>query len=440
MADRLSGPPARAFRTLLAGATLSSTGYLLVLSVTPLLSRSYLPDSGWIGLPNAALILGVAVGSPILAWLFGRWGRAPALALGCGVAALASAGIALSAWGGGAFWLHLAVSLVLGAGYAAYHQTRFTAALLVPPSRSGRAIGMVVWVAVAGAFVAPVLFGWIEESLAPGAGARARIPFAYAFAAVFYAGAGLVFARSRTLRAQRALGRARPAGDTVVRKAPDADSPGLDSPAPDPAFRRTFALALVSLVSAQAGMMILMTMAPLQVVAGGGSFAGLGAMMGAHNLGMFLLSPLVGVLCDRVGERPVIALGGGTLAGAGLLAAFGPGGGAALGIALYLVGLGWCFAFVAASTLLSGGPDSPAKVRRQGLADSLNWSCAGAACIASGLLMTRFGFEAVAFACAALGVVSLAGAIVRQVERSGRGRSERRSLDRHRPLGRNPLP
>ena len=378
---------------------LSSTAYLLVLSVTPLLSRHYLPESGWIGLPNAALILGVAAGSPVLTWLFARWGRPPALALGFGVAALAAAGIALSAWREGGFGFHLVASLVLGSGYAAYHLTRYTAALLVPPSRSGRAIGLVVWMAVAGAFVAPVLFGWIERTIVPRGGEA--IPFAYAFAAVFYAAGGLLFFRSRSLRARRSL--------RAGRAAPSAGSGG--QPRGEPGFRRTFGLAIVSMISAQAGMMVLMTMAPLQMVAGGGSLAGLGAMMGAHNLGMFALSPVVGVLCDRLGERPIIAAGGATLVVAGLLAAFGPGTGIALGVALYLVGLGWCLAFVAASTLISEGPDSPAKVRRQGLADSLNWTFAGVACVTSGLLMTGFGFDAVAVACTVLGLVSLTAAL-----------------------------
>ena len=158
-------------------------------------------------------------------------------------------------------------------------------------------------------------------------------------------------------------------------------------------------------------MMILMTMAPLQMMGSGGSLAALGAMMGAHNLGMFALSPVVGMLCDRFGERPIIALGGAMLAAAGLLAAFGPGRGLELGIALYLVGLGWSLAFVAASTLISEGPDSPAKVRRQGLADALNWLGAGVACVVSGVLMTRLGFQAVAFACVGMGAVSLVAAL-----------------------------
>ena len=391
--------PARAFGVLLTGAMFASTAYLLVLSITPLLSRRYLPDSAWIGLPNAALILGVAAGTPLLTWLFTRRGRPFALGLGLSLAGGAAVGLALSAWWEAGFAVHFGASLVLGCGYAAYHLTRYTAALLVPAHRSGRAIGLVVWVAVAGAFVAPLLFGWIERIVAPGGGEAFAL--AYLSAAVLYGLGGALFLRSRSLRARRSLG------------VPRGDPPAPVSPRfRKPSFGRTFRPAVVSLVAAQAGMMILMTMAPLQMMGSGGSLAGLGAMMGAHNLGMFALSPLVGILCDRFGERPIIAFGGATLVAAGLLAAFGPGRGVALGVALYLVGLGWCLAFVAASTLISEGADSPAKVRRQSLADALNWLGAGVACVTSGVLMTQLGFQAVAFACVAMGAVALVAALV----------------------------
>ena len=391
--------PARAFGVLLAGAMFASTAYLLVLSITPLLSRRYLPDSAWIGLPNAALILGVAAGTPVLTWLFSRRGRPFSLGLGLSFAACAAVGLALSAWWEAGFVIHLGASLMLGCGYAAYHLTRYTAALLVPASKSGRAIGLVVWVAVAGAFIAPLLFGWIERIAGPGQGAAFSL--AYLCAAVFYGLGGILFLRSRSLRARPSLG-PRPI---------EANAGPTDPPAAGTSPGRTFGLAIVSLVAAQASMMILMTMAPLQMMGSGGSLAALGAMMGAHNLGMFALSPVVGMLCDRFGERPIIALGGAMLAAAGLLAAFGPGRGLELGIALYLVGLGWSLAFVAASTLISEGPDSPAKVRRQGLADALNWLGAGVACVVSGVLMTRLGFQAVAFACVGMGAVSLVAAL-----------------------------
>ncbi len=394
--------PARAFLVLLAGAVLASTAYLLVITVTPVLAGRYLSGSGWIGVPNAALVLGVAGGAPLLSWLIPRLGRPSALALGFSVAALACLAPAAAALHGDWFGLYLGGSLLLGAGYAAYHLTRYAAVLLVPPHRSGRAIGLVVWVAVAGSFAAPVIFSWIERFAAVGGGEP--IPLAYLAASLLFAGAGLLFFRSRSLRALRSL-RTDRAASPGARRTPDSPEEGAGA-------RRRVRLGVVSMAAAHAGMLVVMTMTPVRVVGGGGSLTGLGAIMGAHTLGMFALSPLVGSLCDRFGERPVIAAGGAVLLAAGLLAGLGPGTGAWLGIALYLLGLGWCLAFVAASTLLSTGPDSARKVRRQGLADSLNWMIAAVASVVSGGVMAHFGFPAVSLTGAALGLVPLAAALV----------------------------
>lgn len=412
--------PRRALVVLLAGAVLASTAYLLVLSVTPVLAGRFLADSLWIGVPNAALVLGVAAGASLLSGLIPRLGRPSALALGFSAAALASLAPAVAAarpdWFPDsfasafpvAFWLHLGGSILLGAGYSAYHLTRYAAALLVPKRRRARAIGLVVWMAVGGSFAAPILFGWIERFAVPRGGQP--IPLAYLAAALLFGGAGLLFFRSRTLRTVRSL----------CRNLAPASSPG--SAAPDSRRQarrpRRSRLAVAAMVGTHAGMLFVMTMTPVRVVGGGGSFSSLGAIMGAHTLGMFALAPVVGILCDRWGERPVIAAGGGILLAAGALASVAAGRGVGLGLALYLVGLGWCLAFVAASAVLAEGPDSPAKVRRQGLADSLTWGTAAVVSVASGVLMTGFGFPVVALAAAALGLLPL-GAAAAMPDRAG---------------------
>ncbi len=394
MAARPRPSPQRALAVLLAGAVLASTGYLLVITVTPVLAGRFLSRSAWIGLPNAALVLGVAAGAPVISWFIPRLGRPTALASGFFVAALAALAPAAAVARGDGFWLFLGGSLLLGAGYSAYHLTRYAAALLVPPSRSGRAIGLVVWVAVVGSFAAPVLFDRIEQLAASRNGDPA--PLVYLAAALLFALTGLLFHRSRSLRALRSLR----AGGRPAAPAPGAADTG----------RTPFGLAVLSMASAQGGMIMLMAMTPVQVVAAGGSLTGLGAIMGAHTLGMFALSPVVGALCDRLGERTVIALGGAAVVAAGVLAARADGVGVALGAALCLLGLGWCLAFIAASALLAKGPGEVGKVRRQGLADALNWFVAALASVGSGVVMTGLGFPAVSLVCAAIGVLTLGAA------------------------------
>ncbi len=394
--------PSRALGVLLLGAVLGSTAYLLVITVTPVLAERFLSGSAWIGVPNASLIVGVAFGAPALSWLIPRIGRIPALALGFAVTALACVGASVFA-GREAFGPFVLSCLLLGAGYAAYHLVRYAAALLVPPHRRGRAVGLVVWAAVAASFAAPFVFSWIER-LAASVGDSA-IGLTYLVSAALYASVAVLFLASRALRVRRAFG---PASASLPPPAASGE-PAAPDDGPPPG---EIALGVVGMVSAHAAMMVMMTMTPVQVVAAGGTLTGLGAIMGAHTLGMFLLSPLVGVLSDRFGERAMIAVGGLLLTASGILGAVAPlEAGALMGFALYLLGLGWCFGFVAASALLARGPNTPVKVRRQGRADSLNWSVAALASVASGLLMNRLGFGAVAGAAALLGSLAVAAAL-----------------------------
>ncbi len=394
--------PVRAFGVLLLGAVLGSTAYLLVITVTPVLADRFLSGSPWLGLPNAALIVGVSFGAPLLSRLIPGTGRVRALALGFLVAALAAA-FASAASSGSSFLPFVLCCLLLGAGHAAYHLIRYSAALLVPARSRGRAVGLVVWASVVASFLAPALFSGIEWIAA--AWETPSIGLTYLVSAALFGSIGVLFVRSRALAARRAFAPARPGAPGPRRHAGGA--------AAEPSLaRRDLVLAVVSMVAAQAAMMVMMTMTPVQVVAGGGSLTGLGAIMGAHTLGMFLLSPLVGYGADRFGERPVIAVGGALLLVSGVLGAVAPvEAGFLMGLALYLLGLGWCVAFVAASALLSRGPDTPAKVRRQGRADSLNWFVAALASVGSGLLMSRFGFPTVAAAAAVLGLVPLVAAL-----------------------------
>lgn len=396
--------PIRAFGVLLLGAVLGSTAYLLVITVTPVLAERFLSGSHWIGLPNASLIVGVSFGAPALSWLIPRLGRVPTLALGFGITALACVGASLAA-GSGAFGPFVLSCLVLGSGYAAYHLIRYAAALLVPRRRRGRAVGLVVWAAVAASLAAPFVFSWIER-LAAARGTTA-IGLTYLVAGGLFGLVGVIFLSSRALRVRRAF--APSSGRAGAPPRAGVERTGAE----DALSRGEIALGVLGMVSAHAAMMVMMTMTPVEVIAAGGSLSGLGAIMGAHTLGMFLLSPLVGLLSDRFGERPVIAAGGLILVASGVLGAFAPlEAGALMGFALYLLGLGWCLAFVAASALLARGPDTPAKVRRQGRADSLNWFVAAAASVASGFLMSRLGFFAVAGAAALLGTLPVVAALV----------------------------
>src|SRR5262245_22280183 len=87
------------------------------------------------------------------------------------------------------------------------------------------------------------------------------------------------------------------------------------------------------------------------------SLTGIGIMVALHVTAMYSLSPVMGVLADRVGRRPTIA-GGILLIGGGCLTtATSHPSLAATMVGLTSIGLGWSACMVAGSTLLSESVD-----------------------------------------------------------------------------------
>jgi MFS family permease len=119
-----------------------------------------------------------------------------------------------------------------------------------------------------------------------------------------------------------------------------------------------------------------------------------GWVLSAHTAGMFAFAPLAGWFSDRYGRIPAIVVGAATLVAATALTALaGEAPPVLMFPGLYLLGLGWSFAMVASSALLTesvGGNDA---VSAQGTADLLSSVAAGMAALASGLVFTMAGFH-----------------------------------------------
>jgi MFS family permease len=117
-----------------------------------------------------------------------------------------------------------------------------------------------------------------------------------------------------------------------------------------------------------------------------------GIVLSLHIAGMYALSPLVGLLTDRLGRRPVILGGVALLVAACAVAGTAGHDTARLSAGLVLLGLGWSGTMVAGSTLLS--ESVPARVRpaAQGLSD-LTMGLAGAVAGAlSGFIVNLAGY------------------------------------------------
>lgn len=360
-------------------------GYTMVVAIVPLAAEDLLGSPRWSGLPSSLGTTGVAVGTTWLALLILRVGRRGGLVAGYATSAAAAVFGAASA-SSGAF-LPLAASLfVLGAGYASSRLSRYAAAELFEPARRSAAIGWNVWAATIGAVVGPLLLESTRRLSASMGLPDTSGPFMVA-AATFLVAAAAV---------QTGYTPAHAAGTATASTAVDA--------APSAPRAR---LAVVALVAGQVVMILVMTMTPIHLRHGGQGLDWVGAVFASHTFGMFALSPVAGLLADRVGRVPVIVAGCAMLAGAGVLASVAPMDRWPLAFALFLLGLGWCFSFVAGSALLTESVSAERRVRVQGVTDSIVWGSAALAGLLSGVLLADLGYETLGRLGAVLAVVPL---------------------------------
>jgi MFS family permease len=150
----------------------------------------------------------------------------------------------------------------------------------------------------------------------------------------------------------------------------------------------TVRIAVTSLAIGQMVMVLIMVMTPLHVRDHGHTLGTVGVIIAAHTFGMFAMSPLTGMLADRVGRLPVVLAGHAVLALAAVIAAIADETAiATLTVALFLLGLGWNLSFVAGSALLTEGAAPENRVRLQGFGDAVVWTASAIASAASGLLL-----------------------------------------------------
>jgi MFS family permease len=124
-------------------------------------------------------------------------------------------------------------------------------------------------------------------------------------------------------------------------------------------------------------MVALMSMTPVHLVHGGATLSVVGFTLSLHVAGMFALSPVFGVLADRLGRVPTIAVGQLLLIAAAVITALGSHQTAVVMLGLTLLGLGWSASTVAGSALLNDAAPADRRVRVQGRSD-LAMNLAGA--------------------------------------------------------------
>ncbi|MDP7295300.1 MAG: hypothetical protein QGG24_08255, partial [Vicinamibacterales bacterium] len=134
---------------LFVSVGLSSSGYIAAIIVAPLIAEDLLGSTTLSGLPSAFTVIGMAVGSTVLATHMAERGRRSGLILGYSVVAVAAL-LALVATNVASFALFSIAMFTLGAGHSANRLTRYAASDLYESQHRASAIGWIIWAGTIG--------------------------------------------------------------------------------------------------------------------------------------------------------------------------------------------------------------------------------------------------------------------------------------------------
>ena len=173
-------------------------------------------------------------------------------------------------------------------------------------------------------------------------------------------------------------------------------------------------VAMVTMAFAQMVMVVPMSITSVHMKVHQHPLTAVSVVISAHTLGMYAFSIISGRMADRRGRGPVIILGSAVLILSCLMAAPSvnllP-----LAFALFLLGLGWNFAYVAGSTLLADQLSPGERAKTQGFNDLLLNLASGGSQVGSGVVYAAGGYGVMGMAAAAMAVVPLGLAVWWQV-------------------------
>ncbi|TQN00682.1 MFS transporter [Microbacterium lacticum] len=373
----------RTVRVLAAGQVLGGIAFGATVSLGALLAADLSGQDALSGLATASVTLGASLCAIPLARLAARRGRRVALTLG-NLFALVGIAVVITAASLRLFPLLIVGVILIGAGNAGNLQSRFAATDLADTGRRGRDLGTVVWATTVGAVAGPLL-------LTPGEAVGELLGMppltgSYAFSIVAQIAAFVLYLTA--LRPDPLLTAQRLAQSGEARR-----EHIVETDRPVAARYAIFAVAGSHVVMAS-----VMAMTPIHLAHLAPDHVTLvvGTTIALHVFGMYGLSPVFGVLADRVGRIATIMLGQALLAASLVLAAVAPDAQVAVVVALFLLGAGWSAATVAGAALLTESTLTALRPRRQGISDTVMTFSAAVGAVLAGLVLAWIGYGGLA--------------------------------------------
>ena len=354
---------------------------VMSMTLAAILGANLAPDRGLATLPIAVMVIGTALASLPAALLMRRHGRRAGFVIG---AALGVSGSLLSALAlhRSSFTLFVVGHLLLGSfqGFANYY--RFAAVEATDAAHSSRAISWVVAGGVVAAFLGPQLGQWGRDWIAGG----------------LFVGSYL---------AQGALGVVAMALLSQVRLPPvaaalEGDARPMREILTQPALRAS----VLGTAVGYAVMIMVMTATPLAMLGCGLPGSSVTPVIQWHVVSMFAPSFFTANLVERHGAPRVMQIGfvlllchvAVVLLGIEFLHFIS---------GLILLGIGWNFAFIGGTALLTQSLRPAEQLKVQAINEFAVFGVVGLASLSAGWLYDRFGWTALNLAVVPLLIVAL---------------------------------
>ena len=354
---------------LVIAQLISATGSIVFVTLGGIIGASLSHNLAWSTLPISMVVIASAATTLPAAYLMRSIGRRYGFCL-ASISAALGALTAAAALRAESFTMFLAAGLLFGINLAFTQQYRYAAAESVDARYVPRAISLVLLGSIGGAIVGPMLATRGQFWLA-------HIPYAgtmLALTMLYVLQAGLFLFLQRTTAEQQTV--------------PHASGRALR----DIALQPVFIVAVMGGIAGYGLMTFVMTATPLSMnVNDGYSLQVTADVIRAHVLAMYVPSLVSGFLIEKLGV--VRMMFGGVL----LLIAtsvIGLQGHAVMHYwwALVLLGVGWNFLYVGATTMLTYTYSIAERYRAQGINEFMVFGASATASLLAGTVMHYFGW------------------------------------------------